>query len=205
MAADIQLTAARREGLGKSGVTPLRNKGLVPGIYYDTTGANIPVQVEEMPLTKAYKAVGKAHVLTLKIDTGSAVEEKKALIWQLDKHPFKNRILHVDFFGPDMDKPIVVSVPFKTTGKPKGAVEGGRLQVLRDKVDIECLPTLVPNEIVVDVTELTIGKSINISQVPSPEGVTLKFKQDQAAVTVLPPKGASKADHEDQEEAAGEE
>ena len=200
MAADIQLTVTRREGLGKSKVTPLRNKGMVPGIYYDAEGANIPVQVEENPLAKAYRTVGKSHVLTLKIDGSDEVVEKQVFIWQLDRHPYKNRILHVDFFSPDMTKPVVVSVPLKIVGKAAGAAEGGRVQVLRDRVNIETLPTTVPDAIEVNVTPMKIGNSFLISQCQTPEGVKMVFKQDFALVTVLPPKGAKKGRGEEGEE-----
>lgn len=199
MSTDIILSVEKRADLGKEGASRVRRNGFVPGVYYDGKGVNIPVQVAGLPLSKTYEKIGSAHVFTLKIESADGVEEKPAFIWKLVHHPTKNQITHVDFYGVDLSKPIKVFVAVQLTGKPKGLVEGGTLELFRDKLEVLCLPTAIPENITIDVSDLGINDSLNIDEITMPEGVkAVTHGAHFAVVGVVPPAGA------DEEKAAAE-
>lgn len=188
MSNENQLSVERRERVGKGPVSRVRAEGFVPGIYYDAKGENVPVKVREIPLRKLYEKVGKAHVFTLKIEGGDKAMEKPVFIWQISRHPYKNQITHVDFYGVDLNKPIRVMVDVSVTGKAPGLVFGGVVQIFRDKIELECLPLEIPETVTIDVSNLNINDTVHISEVVLPAGVKAVHGEDNFAVVgVVPP------------------
>ncbi len=201
MSNENQLSVERRERVGKGPVSRVRAEGFVPGIYYDAKGENVPVKVREMPLRKLYEKVGKAQVFTLKIESEGKALEKPVFIWQIARHPYKNQITHVDFYGVDLNKPIRVMVGVNITGKSPGLIFGGVVQIFRDKIELECLPLEIPENVTIDVSNLNINDTIHISDVSLPAGVKALHGEDNFAVVgVVPP--ASEAEPETAGEAA---
>ena len=199
MANDLVLSVERRAQIGKGKLRQVRNAGYIPGVYYDGKGLNIPVMVKEVPLEKAYSQVGGSRFFTLKIDGDESVE-RPAFIWRLDHHPFKNKVVHVDFYGVDLDKPIRVHVDVVLTGKAKGvAIDGGLLQLFRDKIEVECLPRDIPENITLDVSDLGMNDTVHISSVALPQGVKAVHHDDDFAVVGVVPQEAG-----DEEEGAAE-
>jgi len=196
MAQQVVLQVETRSGKGKGPNRRLRTDEIVPGVFYNRTD-NIPVQVKELPLRKAYSQVGQSQILSVQVGDGEA---KPSLIKAIQFHPYKNRILHVDFYGVDLTKTLRVSVPLTVTGKSKGEAEGGVLELIRDHIEVECLPGDIPSKLVVDVTPLSIGQSIQVSSVPMPAGVKAVFDDNFAVVSVMtkvvetePTEGAAEA------------
>lgn len=185
MKEQLSLTVKTRSAFGKGANRKLRAKELVPGIYYDAKGANIPVMVNEMPLLKLIKAAGSSHVFDLNIEGESGQEKKPSLIWKLQRHPYKSRLTHVDFYGVDMDKLIKVHIPVEITGKAKGVVLGGRLEVFTTQVEIQCLPAAIPDKVVIDVANLDLNNIVHIADVAFPEGVKAVYENNYAVVGVV--------------------
>lgn len=175
------LAVPTRSGLGKGANRKLRAAGQVPGIYYDAKGANIPVMVDHMPLHKLYSQNGSAHVFDLKIEA----ETKPSLIWKIERHPTKSTITHVDFYGVDLDKPIRVRIPVEVVGKSKGQVKGGKLEIYREVLEIECLPMAIPDKVVLSITELDVNQHIKVADVELPEGVKAVYDDNFAILAVL--------------------
>ena len=197
----ITLKVEKRDERGKGENRRLRSNGFVPGIFYDK-GDNIAVKCLHLPLEKAYAQVGTSQLLNLDI----AGDTRPVIIKELVKHPYKNRIDHVDFYGVDMSKTVHVQVPVVTTGKPKGIDLGGLLTIFRDHLDIECLPSDIPESIVIDVANLDVGENIAIDELSLPEGVTVHFDEHFAVVGVIAKTEGSDDDEEgEEEEAEGEE
>jgi large subunit ribosomal protein L25 len=157
---------------------------MVPGIYYDATGVNIPVKVEMVPLQKAYAAVGNAQVFELVLDRGGKTETMPALLWRVRNEPVKGVPEHVDFFGVDLTKEIKVAVHFELTGSSKGVKLGGVLEQYRDSIEVICKPMDIPESIVIDITEMDIMDSVHIEDVAFPEGVTPVFDENYAVLSV---------------------
>lgn len=185
MAEQLNLAVEKRSTFGKGPARRLRAKSVVPGVYYSAEGENISVQVEELPLVKAYQKVGLSHVFTLDIQEDGQKVSKPVLIKKIVQHPFKSRITHVDFYGVDLTKEIQVSIPVEVTGRAKGVAVGGKLELLRESIIVQCLPMIVPDKLVLDVTELGVGESIHIKNVTLPEGVKAVYDDNFSIVNVF--------------------
>lgn len=176
----------KREGLGKGANRRLREQGLIPGIFYSTTGENIPVETETLPFAKLFKQVGKTTVFNLDIEG----ESKPCLLWKVEMHPFKNRVQHIDFYGVDLDKEVTMKVEIKRVGNSKGVKAGGRLEEYRDTVTMCGKPELLPPFITVDITEMQIDDAVFASALQLPEGVRVVFDNDFVILRITPGRAA---------------
>ena len=181
------LAVSTRTGLGKGANRKLRAEDMVPGVYYDAAGANIPVMVEHLPLEKLYAKTSSAHVFHLDIAGESGKETKPALVWKLQHHPTKARITHVDFYGVDLEKPIRVHIPVEVTGKAKGQVKGGALEIHRETIEVSSLPLSIPDKVVIDITDLDVNESVQVADLKLPEGVTAVYDDNFAILGVVMP------------------
>ncbi|BBD07448.1 50S ribosomal protein L25 [Desulfovibrio ferrophilus] len=197
MSEQVTLKVAKRDEKGKGPNRQLRAEGIVPGVFYSKE-SNIPVKMALLPLEKAFRKVGTSHLMTLEIE---GEEPVPVIIKEMIRHPYKNRIDHVDFYGVNMKKTVRIQVKIVTTGKPEGIDKGGVLTIFRDSIEIECLPSDIPQEISLDVTALDVNDHINIEDIEMPKGATAIFDENFAVVGV-----AAKAEEasEDGEEAADE-
>jgi large subunit ribosomal protein L25 len=109
------------------------------------------------------------------------------LVREMQLHPVSGRALHADFYEVDLTERLVVSVPLHFIGKAAGVVLGGILQPILREIEVECLPTEIPEFIEVDVTPLGIHEAVHVADLKLPEGVTTVGDATQTLVTVLPP------------------
>ncbi|XXJ18913.1 50S ribosomal protein L25 [Desulfovibrio caledoniensis] len=207
MAELLKLNVQERTELGKGPNRRLRATGMVPGIYYDAKGTNIPVKVEMVPLQKAYAAVGNAQVFELVLERGGKSETMPALLWRVRNEPVKGVPEHVDFFGVDLTQELKVAVHFEITGHSKGVKLGGVLEQYRDSIEVVCKPMDIPESIVIDITEMDIMDSVHIEDVAFPEGVTPIFDENYAvlSVTAIQEDAGEGEEGEEAAEAAAEE
>ncbi len=187
MKEQLSLTVQERAAKGKGPNRRLRQEKMVPGIYYDDKGVNIPVVVADLPFRKMYQKVGTSHVFDLVIEKDGKTESHPSLIWVVQPHPWKNQVDHVDFYGVDPNKPIHVSVKIEYTGKPKGVSVGGKLEIYREVLEVVCLPAAIPDKIVIDVTDLGINQHLDVKGLALAEGVKAVFEQNFALVGVINP------------------
>jgi large subunit ribosomal protein L25 len=185
MKEQLSLAVKPRAAKGKGACRRLRVESLVPGIFYDSKGTNIPVMVEELPLTKLREKTGSSHVFDLVIEGEDGTQTRPSLIWHTQRHPTKPRITHVDFYGVDLDKVIRVSVPVVVTGKAKGVVLGGKLEIFRDMIEVECLPLAIPDKVTIDVTPLEPNENVVVADLVLPEGVKAVYEDNFAVVGVI--------------------
>lgn len=201
----LSLAVKTRAGRGKGANRKLRASEMVPGVYYDATGVNIPVMVEHMPLQKLFAKTASAHVFQLHIDSEDGRETKPSLIWQLQYHPTKSLITHVDFYGVDLTKEITVHIPVEVEGKAAGVVKGGVLEVYRDTLEVTCLPLAIPDKVTVDVTALDINEHVKVADITLPEGVKAIYEDNFAIVGVVIPVEEPEEEEAPAEEAAAAE
>ena len=183
----LSLAVKTRAGRGKGANRKLRATDMVPGVYYDDKGVNISVMVEHMPLQKLYSKTASSHVFELKIESEAGQETKPSLIWQLQFHPTKSKITHVDFYGVDLTKEIRVHIPVEVVGKAVGMVKGGALEVYRETLEVSCLPLAIPDKVVVDITPLDLNQHIKVIDITLPEGVKAVYEDNFAILGVLLP------------------
>jgi large subunit ribosomal protein L25 len=170
---------------------------MVPGIFYNSKGENIPFTVENLALGKAFEKVRYSKMIELELEVDGKAETRNALFKSLVSHPVKRRYDHVDFIGIDLDKEVQVTVPVETVGRAKGVVLGGKLEIIQQRVMVRCLPTMIPDSVVVDVTELNIGDKVFIDQLVFPEGVVAVFDRNYLVVTIQTARGAKTGEAED--------
>ena len=192
--ASLQLTP--REERGKGPCSRLRSNGLVPGVFYNSKGENISFTVDNLALGKAFEKVRYSKMIELQIELDGQLQKRNALFKKLVKHPVKRRYDHVDFIGIDLDKEVQVTVPVETIGRAKGVVLGGMLEILQERVMVRCLPTMIPDSVVVDVTELEINGKVLVDQLVLPEGVKAVFDRNYVVLAIQTARGAKAGEEE---------
>jgi len=185
------LKAQVRTQTGKKTAKDLRNKGLIPANVYKSGKAatSLQVSLEELKSILHTKA-GENVIITLKISGGdSQAKDKTVLIKELQREPIKDGILHVDFNEISLTETLQVNVPLEAHGEPVGVkVDGGVLEHVIRELQIECLPTAIPEKISVEVSGLKIGDAIHIKDVKVPDGVKVLNDPELIALIVKPPK-----------------
>ena len=166
---EARLEAVKRETFGKNEARRLRAKGNIPAILYgggvaaDGKPQATPIAVDPKALMGILR--GESGVNTL-IGLKVGSEDVKVLMREYQVDPLTRRLLHVDFYRIAMDKLLVVKVPVSVKGEAKGIKQqGGLLDIVHREVEIECLPSDIPEHIEVDVTELMLGQAIRLRDV----------------------------------------
>ncbi|MHC1701514.1 MAG: 50S ribosomal protein L25 [Humidesulfovibrio sp.] len=185
MAELMTLSVRPRAEKGKGTCRRMLAKDLVPGIYYNQQGQNIPVVVDMLPLAKLHRKLGKSRVFHLQMDLDGKAESLPSLIWDMQYDPMKSTPIHVDFYGVDLEREIKVDVRVVVEGKAKGIILGGLLEVFRETLEVICKPLDVPEKIVIDVTDLDLGVNLHIDEVKLPAGVRAVFDDNFAVVGVI--------------------
>ena len=181
----FQLEAEAREETGKNVARKIRREGKIPGVVYGRERSPQPLIVD--PLKLKGKLDANAIVdLIIKDDEGEDSTET-VMIKDYQKHVIKNELLHVDFHHISMDETITVTIPIETVGKAYGVQEGGVLQQLMREVEIECLPTDIPDKFELDITELDVGDSLQVSDLEIGDEIELVSSLDDVIVTVVTP------------------
>ena len=200
MTENVSLQAKTRSSRGKTKAKKQRKEGLVPGIYYDREGANIALSLGYGAVQAAQERA-QNQVIYLQIQNEDGTESSKpALIWDVQFHPVKGLIQHVDFVGVDMKREVKLDIPVEFVGEPVGVDNGGFVNAYRDSVPVTCLPGNIPEKFEIDISELDIGDALYFSQVSVPEGVTRETEEDIAIVGISKPQPAEPEEGEGSEE-----
>jgi large subunit ribosomal protein L25 len=165
MRKDITVTAETRSTRGKNEARRLRASGSTPGVLYGVSDTSVPLAVNPKEIGRILGSkTGHNTIFNLAL-TGGENTPVMIVDWQSD--PVKDTLLHVDMKRIDLAKRIVVKVPVHTHGEPAGVkLQGGLHEVISREIEIECLPDDIPEEFIVDVTELALNQSIRASAIP---------------------------------------
>src|SRR6185503_11322535 len=162
---DATLEGVKREGRGKNEANRLRASGRIPAVVYGSkkegkTPEGVALTVDPKALLRILHSESGANTLiTLRVDG----TEARVMVREYQLDPITHHLLHADFYQLAMDKAIVVSVPIVVKGEAKGVKQqGGLLDFVTRDIEVECLPTNIPENIVVDVTELMLHESIRV-------------------------------------------
>jgi large subunit ribosomal protein L25 len=169
------LEAHPRESGNKNMARRVRMGGKIPGVLYGAGKNSLSVSVDPRQVTRILNSkTGHNTIFDLALNGG---EQTKAMIVDWQYEPIKGKLLHIDLKRIAMDKALRVNVPIVLQGVPAGVkTEGGILEQILREVEIECLPADIPSHIDVDVSELTFGKVLRVSDLPHNE--KLKFLSD---------------------------
>jgi large subunit ribosomal protein L25 len=189
--ASAQLSANARDNGGKGAARKLRADGRIPAVVYGHGREPQPLSINTRELERLLDHIAaESTVIDLDIDGKGA----RTLIREIQRHPFKRQILHVDFQELVAGEKISVRVPIVLVGVPDGVrMDGGMLDQTMRELEIEVDPSNIPNHIEIDVTKLTIGSSVHVRELPLPEGVEVLDDEDASVCVVSAPRAAVEA------------
>ncbi|MEK6555368.1 MAG: 50S ribosomal protein L25 [Bdellovibrionota bacterium] len=159
----IQLKAVSRQA-GKHHSRAHRREQQIPAVIYGPKVENMNIYVSEIELTKYNKKKFENTIFVLNSED-KGLNSLKVLKKVVDIHPVTRRPTHVDFYALDMTKSVRVEVELRFEGKSIGIKEGGLLNITRRTIEVECLPTAIPEFFAVDITNLGLGDSLHASDV----------------------------------------
>ena len=196
---NIEFTAFPRTSEGRGASRRMRRTGKAPGIVYGGTARPTPIELDHNALFHALRNEAfHSSILTIKLD-GAAT---RVLLRDVQMHPFRNEILHVDFQRVDENRKIHMKVPLHfVNGETSPAVKlsGAIISHVTPDLDVSCLPKDLPEFIEVDLSQLEVGHSIHVSAVKLPPGVTVVShgRMDPVVAAAIVPRA-----HAETEEAA---
>ena len=195
----ITIQGTKRESVGKKSTKALRDAELVPCVVYG--GAETLNFSAEERAFKGLVYTPEAHTVSIEVD-GQTIP---AVLQDIQFHPITDKILHADFYQLADDKPVVMEVPVRITGRAKGVVSGGAMRQTYRKLKIKALPANLPDEIVVDVTPLKIGNKLYVGDIKT-SNFTFMHPDNAVVVAVKMSRTAMKggAVVEDEEETTAE-
>lgn len=191
----FELTASPRDVHGTSACRRMRRKdNSIPAVLYgtDKQPESIILNHDEIVVALENEAF-YSHILTIKVDG----KPQEAVLKDVQRHPYKRKILHVDFMRISANEKISMNVPLHFKGEeeaPGVKLEGGAISHLATEVEIACLPKNLPESIDVDVSQMKLGDTLHFSDIKLPEGAeipALAQDQDTAIVSIQAQKAAT--------------
>ncbi|MEA3365914.1 MAG: 50S ribosomal protein L25 [Candidatus Hydrogenedentes bacterium] len=198
--------SVRDKGRGKGPAHRLRKTGRIPVILYGGNKDAVSVEVDEKDFNHLIHGRGGEHAIVQLECEGRPELNSPAILKAVQHHPVRGDALHADFLRIRLDERIHTSVPVVLTGQAKGVVEGGVLDHQLRELEVECLALEVPEQLLVDVSDIDIGEGLHVSDIEVPANVTVLTESERAVVAVLAPRIIEEAVPEGEEEAVeGEE
>jgi large subunit ribosomal protein L25 len=178
------LNATPRADTGKGVARTLRRDGRIPAVIYGHHREPQPLALEAREVDRLLDRVTASTVITLTVDGDS----RRTLIREVQRHPFKRHVLHIDFQELVAGEKVTVDVPLVYHGTPEGVRAGGILDQIMHEVTIKADPSNIPDHIDVDVAGLAIGKPLHVSDLALPEGAEVMADLSATVAVVSPPK-----------------
>lgn len=202
----LELSAKVRTQTGKGPARRLRQEEWIPGVCYGPKTSPVPLSVPQNQLLKCLKELGEeTRLIPLVVDDGGKKKTKKVVIREVQYHPYKRRVMHVDFHEVALDEPMTVDVPVEVVGTPVGVTDGGILNQIRYSLSVRCLPTDIPDKISVDVSGLRMGESLHIADLRGKYPFEILDDDSYTVVTVAAPDSEKAAQASESPTEGGEE
>jgi large subunit ribosomal protein L25 len=184
--ANVSLSASVRADTGKGAARKIRQAGSIPSVIYGHGRDPQSLTTNARETEKLLKGIATSStVIELNIDGKVA----KTLIREIQRHPFKRHILHIDFQELVAGETVTVKCPIVYIGTPEGVrLEGGILDQIMHELHIEVDPSSIPNHIDVDVSGVKLGKSLHVSDLPVAAGIKVLDDPTSTVCVVAPPK-----------------
>jgi large subunit ribosomal protein L25 len=194
-----KLKVELRDKVGKEINKKFRREGVVPGVLYSPHDKeNLLFKVKTIDLSKILSS--KAHgLIDLEINDGETKVSRLAIIKDVQYNLLKKQVVHVDFYGVTLKEKLTLEVDIELLGEPIGIEDGGILQVELRKVEIECLPSHMPDSFKVDVSSLEVGDHISVGDIEVSEGVKMLTELDRIVAAVVHPTKIEEVEEEEEE------
>jgi large subunit ribosomal protein L25 len=189
MAKQIKLSAQARSGVGRNSVKKIRASGHVPAVIYGSTQEAMNLQLASRQISDVLAhATSEQMLVELEIASAAGNSSKLALIQNVQHHPVRGDILHVDFHAVAADEKMHAHVVVETVGESIGVKTfGGLLVTMLHSVEVECLPKDLPERIVVDVSALNLNDAVHLRDLVLPAGVSYRGDADVTVLRVTSP------------------
>lgn len=181
----VSLRAERREAAGTGPARRLRDEGDVPAVLYGRGMDSTPLRVSRRDLYGALHTDAGTNAL-INLEVGS--DKFLTIARELQRHPVRGEIMHLDFISISLDEKITAEVAIDYQGEPKGVEEGGVVETIRTSVMVSALPMEIPSSVAVDISEMGVNDTLTAAQLPELEGVEYLEDMEQPLVTVVIPK-----------------
>ena len=193
--AAIKIQVEKRTGLGKNKVDKIRQENVVPGVLYGKGEETKHIQVDRRNFEKVYKSAGMSTLIDLELEGNVA----PVLIKEVQKHPFKNEYLHVDFQQLNMNEKVKLTIPIILNGRDNIKQQPSILIQQLDELEIECLPKDIPQTIEVDVSNIDFDTPIFVSdlEIFNNEDITIFREADEVIASLVTP---TEEEEEEEEE-----
>ena len=191
-----QLAASIRSQKGKSANHKLRQSGNIPAVLYGPRGNFMLEMVEEATCHFLEKMTGMHDLLPLTVTDSVSGQSWTAqvLLREIQKHPYKHKITHLDFWELPEAKPQTFRIPVHVIGESPGVKNGGVLHMVVREIPVSCLPSDIPSFIEVNSSALEIGDSLRIQEVELPAKVSLSTDENYAVISIV---GRAKEEEEE--------
>lgn len=188
MTTTSSLKAAKREGGGKGAARKLRQSGRVPAVLYGRDMETVHLSLDAMEAEHLFSTISVENtIVQLKVEGERRAFE--TLVREIQAHPVRNSLVHVDFFRIQKGVAVDVEVPVHLTGVPVGVKQhGGVLEQIIHEVPVRCLPDKIPESFEVDVSALEIDDALHVSDLTVEEGVEVSIDLDRTLCQVAPPR-----------------
>jgi large subunit ribosomal protein L25 len=183
---EVTLKVRLREKRGKEQIKKLRKNGFIPAVVYGQNTASLPLEIDGKVFHALIRrGLGENVLVTLTMDDQKE-KDRKVLIREVQRDPVRGDIVHVDFHEISLTKKLSIQVPIHLVGIPEGVTSGGILQHVLRELEVECLPTAIPEKIDVEVSHLQIGDSIHVADLKL-ENIDILSDSASSIVSVVPP------------------
>ena len=174
-----KLKASERKDFTKSETRRLRNEGYIPGVFYSKNNQPIHINVSDKAINPLV-FTAKTHLISLQLE---GHDEYECIIKDVQFDPVTDKLIHFDLLGLTKGEKIILEIPVRLTGTPVGVKEGGIIQHVMHKIEVECLPRNIPEHITIDISGLKLNDSVHISDLKY-DDIEFTDSQDSMIVQV---------------------
>lgn len=195
----LTLNLEKRDEHGKNQVSKIRQQDMIPGVMYSADDQAESVKVPEKEFNRVFREAGTSNMITLKIGN----DEKKAIIKEVQKHPYKSQILHIDFQLLNMNEKIKLTVPVILHDRDNIRLQPSILIQVLDEIEIECLPLDIPsNGAEVSVMDMNFDTPMYVKDLDifSNDKITILRDPDEVVATLNHPAMENELEPEEDEE-----
>lgn len=196
----IKLNLVNREHTGTADAKKTRAEGYVPGIFYAQDSEPVAVAAKANELEKVVDEAGTSALVDVNVNG----KDYKILFKEIQSHPFKNQLLHFDAYGVNLKEKIKLSIPVVLEGREDIRVEPSVLLQLLEEVEVECLPTSLPSDAIVNVADMQIGDTLTVADldVASIDDIEVLTDLEEAVCSLQEPREEEIVEDEDDADAA---
>lgn len=197
------LKALRRNGAGKSVARKMRQAGQTPAVLYGGDEEPVHLGLNTHDADYLFRSISVENTI-VNLEVEGEKGSVQTLVREIQTHPWKETLLHVDFLRIQKGVAVDVEIPLQLVGTPEGVrLEGGSVEQIIYEIPIRCIPSKIPEVIEVDVSGLNVGDVIHVSDVEFDKDIEVTIAQERTICSVAAPKAEEEVVEEEAEEEEG--